>query len=244
MARTQQPASGAARPDRLGSRVYERIKERLLQGRYTAGERIAVEDLRREFEVSRQPVMTALHQLANEGLVEVMPQVGCRAASYSLREVEDFFDMFGGFEGTIAAKAAVRRTDEQLERLAQIAAETEELCLERSTDRRTSGYYRLNRRFHGLLHEMADSWVMVHASRRMWDLADFLINTSPLGQPIGAALEERHADHERIRRALVTGDAQAARAETEHHIVGTLEIIAPRKPKPATTQPVATTTDC
>src|SRR4029079_8661472 len=87
-----EPASSAvAALQRGGSRlnhaVYDQLKERLLEGRYTAGERLSTEALRTEFGVSKQPVMEALRRLAGDGLVEIVPQVGSRVATYSPREV-------------------------------------------------------------------------------------------------------------------------------------------------------------
>ena len=99
---------------RLNDAVYDQLKERLMEGRYEAGERVSAEALRLEFGVSKQPVMEALRRLSGDGLMEIVPQVGSRVARYDLREVEDFYVMFGGFEGTIAGIAALRRTDEQL----------------------------------------------------------------------------------------------------------------------------------
>ena len=59
----------------------------------------------------------------------------------------------------------------------------------------------------------------------MWDLSDFLINTSGVEFPLHAALEDRHHDHEAIRRALWERDAATARAEMERYILDTLEIM-------------------
>ena len=72
---------------------------------------------------------------------------------------------------------------------------------------------------------MAHSRIMADTSRRMWDLSDFLINTSDVPQPFSAALDDRHADHERILAALHAGDQETARAEMEKHIVGTVDVI-------------------
>ena len=83
----------------------------------------------------------------------------------------------------------------------------------------------LNRRFHHAIHDMAHSRIMADTSLRMWDLSDFLINTSDVPQPFSAALDDRHADHERIRAALHAGDQETARAEMEKHIVGTVDVI-------------------
>src|SRR5664279_6517056 len=61
----------AASGKRLAPVVYEMLKERLLEGTYQAGERLSVETLKTEFEVSKQPVMEALHRLSSDGLVAV-----------------------------------------------------------------------------------------------------------------------------------------------------------------------------
>ena len=114
--------------------MYDQLKERLLEGRYEAGERVSAEVLRLEFGVSKQPVMEALRRLSGDGLMEIVPQVGSRVARYDLREVEDFYVVFGGFEGTIAGIAALRRTDEQLDILDEVSQRID--ALRRSTDQR------------------------------------------------------------------------------------------------------------
>ena len=62
-----------------------------MEGRYPAGERLPTDDLRVEFGVSKQPVMEALRRLSSDGMVEIVPQVGCRVTRYELQEVEDFY---------------------------------------------------------------------------------------------------------------------------------------------------------
>jgi DNA-binding GntR family transcriptional regulator len=48
------------------------------------------------------------------GIVQIVPQSGCRVAHYSALEIRDFFNLFRRFEGEIAAAAATRRSDAQL----------------------------------------------------------------------------------------------------------------------------------
>lgn len=210
---------------RLNDAVYDQLKERLLEGSHPAGSRLSTEELRTEFGVSKQPVMEALRRLAIDGMVEILPQVGCRVSTYSLREVEDFYLMFGGFEGAIAGVAALRRTDEQLAELDLISQQIDRLRRERDPAIRSRGYRLANRRFHHMIHAMAHSSVMAETSRRMWDLSDFLINTTGVPQPLSSALDDRHADHESIRAALHAKDQAAARSEMERHIVGTVAVI-------------------
>ncbi len=210
---------------RLNHAVYDQLKERLLEGRYPAGERLSTEALRTEFGVSKQPVMEALRRLSGDGMIDILPQVGSRVATYDLREVEDFYEMFGGFEGTIAGVAAVRRSTEQLVELDLISGRIGALRSEKDAGIRARGYRTLNRRFHEAIHLMAHSRIMADNSRRMWDLSDFLINTTGVPQPLSSALDQRHDDHEKIRQAIHDGDRRSARQLMEQHIVETVAVI-------------------
>jgi DNA-binding GntR family transcriptional regulator len=217
------PALSDRSGGRLAGHVYEEIKEGLLEGRYEAGERLQVEALRRDFGVSKQPVMDALRRLSGDGLVEIIPQVGCRVVTHDEQEIADFFAMFGGFEGTIAAAAATRRTDEQLAELETVSVHIGELCRSPDPAVRAHDYRILNRQYHAVIHSMAHSRIMAETTRRMWDLSDFLINTTG-PRPLAEALDGRHEEHERIRKALERRDAAAARQEMEAHIVGTVGV--------------------
>jgi DNA-binding GntR family transcriptional regulator len=210
---------------RLLGRIYEAIQNRLLEGHYPAGSMLAVEALRAEFGGSKQPVMEALRLLSADGLVEIFPQIGCVVTKYSLEEVEDFFRMFAGFESVIAAAAAQRRTDEHLDELYLAARRMDRLNSEPDPDVRARQYRIQNRNFHEIIHRMAHSRVMSNMSRRMWDLSDFLINTTGAPQPFGSAIVERNEDHGRIISALEAGDSETAKAEMETHILSTATII-------------------
>jgi DNA-binding GntR family transcriptional regulator len=210
---------------RLGTVAYRQIKEELLEGRWAAGERLSVEMFKSALGVSKQPIMEALRRLSADGLVEIVPQVGCRVPTYGPSDVADFFTLFGAFEGAIAAVAAQRRTPADLAELDEVHARIGHLCDERDAAVRSHGYRVFNREFHGAIHRMARSVMVEEMSLRMWDLSDFMINTAGVPQPLSSALDGRHADHEEIRRALAAGDAVRARAATERHIIGTVDLI-------------------
>lgn len=210
---------------RLAPVVYDLLKERLLEGEYQAGERLSVESLKGEFGVSKQPVMDALRRLATAGLVEIIPQVGSRVPVYGSADVTDFFTIFGGMEGAVAGVAAQRCTDQQIDKLTAVNDEINELVANPDAAARAHGYRLLNRRFHGVIHEMAHSPVVAELSHRMWDMSDLLINTSGVPQPLASAVSDRHDDHQDIISALRDRDQAAARTAMEKHIVGTVAII-------------------
>lgn len=212
-------------PARISSTVYEELRERLVSGHYRPGDRISVEAVRGEFSVSKQPVMEALRLLSADGLVQIIPQVGSVVATYPEREIGDFFDMFAGFEGAIAAAAARRRTDSQINELERVSQQISLLVDDPSPGVRASRYRTLNRDFHLVIHDMAGSRVMAETSRRMWDLSDFLINTAGPPQPLSSATGSRHDEHETIRQAIAASDAEKARSLMEFHIRETVNVI-------------------
>lgn len=214
---------------RISGSIYATLLERLVSGEYQQNAKLSVENLRTQFTVSKQPIMEALRLLSADGLVEIVPQVGCVTMSYPPREIADFYNMFAGFEGAIAATAADRRTEGQLTELADISARIGDLRSNPDPRRRATQYRTLNREFHSKIHEMAQSRVMVETSRRMWDLSDYLINTSGSPQPLASVTAARHDDHEAIRDAIIAGDSAKARETMAAHISQTAGIIRTEK---------------
>lgn len=186
-----------------------------------------MEDLKAELAVSKQPVMDALRRLAAGGLVEIIPQVGCRVPVYGPGDVADFFAIFGGMESAVAGVAAQRRTEPQLADLERVNARIGALAGDPDPAARSHGYRMLNRDFHAVIQDMAHSPVVSEISRRMWDMSDLLINTTGVPQPLANAVAERYADHERVIAALRAGRVEEARASMEAHITGTVGIIRP-----------------
>src|SRR4029450_8822754 len=66
---------------RLSAVLYDTLKSRLLEGVYAAGDRIVVEQVRQEFQVSKQPVMDALRRLAADRLLASIPQPAIEGAA-------------------------------------------------------------------------------------------------------------------------------------------------------------------
>ena len=56
----------------LDTIIYEHIVDSLLQGEYSMGQTILLDEFANKYEVSRTPVTQAVKLLANDGLLEVM----------------------------------------------------------------------------------------------------------------------------------------------------------------------------
>src|SRR5215217_3004569 len=99
--------------------------------------------------VSRFPVSEALARLAAEGLVEILPQRGTRAALIRLPEVIEAMLIRRALEATVAEEAARRLPDSVVAALHHLLAE-QETAVARG-DR--SAFHRLDLTFHEMLVE-------------------------------------------------------------------------------------------
>lgn len=218
-------AFGSPAGGRLSRLVYDEMKARLLRGDFQGGQPVSVEKIREEFDVSKQPVMEAFRLLAADGLMEIVPQVGTVVARYSTQDAVDFFRMFARFEGVIAETAAARVTPAGLLRLRTCAAGMHALEGVEAGVPRAQSYMTGNRDFHGLIHEAANSRIMVATSRRLWDLSDFLIMTVGPQDKMSTVLHGRNEEHDDILSAMEARDQHRARVAMEQHILGVAEMM-------------------
>ncbi len=165
--------------------------------------------------VSRFPVSEALGRLAAEGLVEILPQRGTRAARIRLSEIVEAMLIRRALEAAVAAMAADRLSD------ALIAALDENLEAQAAAVRRGDrpGFYALDLVFHEILVDglgLARVSAVIEASRGNVDRVRRLLS-SP----------RRHAvtlsEHRAIVAAIRARDAEAARKAMEDHLEGVME---------------------
>lgn len=76
----------------LVSHIVDGIIDGVMTGKYVQGQRLIAIDLAAEFGVSRAPVREALHMLAGEGVVELLPNRGARIRRLSVADRIDFLE--------------------------------------------------------------------------------------------------------------------------------------------------------
>ena len=95
-------------------RVTDVIRNAIVRGEYAPNQRLIEADLSDTFGASRATVRTALLELANEGLVERLPNKGSRVRAISLEEAIEILEVRIGVEGLCAAKTAASITEDEI----------------------------------------------------------------------------------------------------------------------------------
>ncbi len=160
--------------------------------------------------VSRFPVSEALGRLAAEGLVEVLPQRGTRAARIRLAEVREAMMIRRALEAMVAETAAGRLPRDARSALEANLSEQELAVVEDSRMR----FHALDLAFHEILVTGLDLprvGAVIEASRANIDRVRRLLS-SPRRQAVTLA------EHEVLFRAIAASDAPAARRAMEDHL--------------------------
>jgi DNA-binding GntR family transcriptional regulator len=165
--------------------------------------------------VSRFPVSEALARLAMEGLVEILPQRGSRAARIRLSEIKESMLIRQALEVMVAEKASQHLSSSDIEALRR-NLQAQQDAVGRG-DR--PGFYALDLAFHTILVEglsLPRVAAVIDASRANIDRVRLLL-ASPRRHAVTLA------EHQDIFRAIEAHDARAARKAMEAHLGAVME---------------------
>ena len=77
----------------IRDQVYQLLKDEICDGRYEPGYWLQEKELAQRLKVSRSPVREALRQLSRDGLVRDIPNKGVFVREFTIRDIEDVFDL-------------------------------------------------------------------------------------------------------------------------------------------------------
>lgn len=196
------------------SRTVDALRELILRGELAPGARLAEVELASRLGVSRTPVRSALTHLATEGLVEIAPNRGARVTTWTLRELEDVFDLRTTLEPRAAALAAANATAGDTAELAELAERMADVGAP-GGDQDLDALAELNRRFHGRLAALAGNSALASALSGAVHAPLVLRNFHAYDD---AALRRSLAHHVEIVAAVRAGDPTWAEAVMTAHI--------------------------
>ena len=101
----------------LAEKVYHCIIDAILEGTFSAGEKLVCNDVAKHFGVSRTPVREALVRLEKEGFIHSVPRSGTYVNSFTPEEMKEIYEIREVLEGVAARIAAGSSDPELLEKM-------------------------------------------------------------------------------------------------------------------------------
>ena len=200
----------------LRGRVYDRIRDDILNGVYKEHDELKEATLGERLGVSRTPVREALRQLELEGLVEIIPNKGARVTGITKKDIEDIYQIRYLLEGLSARWATDHVTEEQLEKM----EETLYLTEFHAKKGNFTQVYDLDSQFHELMYEASGSKMLNHI------LSDFHMYVTRIRKTSLASnnrSKNSTEEHRAILDAIKERDAEKAEACAHKHVLSTIK---------------------
>lgn len=199
----------------LRGRVFEKIREDILEGRYRESDELRELTIAKELDVSRTPVREALRQLELEGLVKIIPNRGAFVTGITDKDVRDIYKIRSLLEGECARWVVRNITPEQLSEL-EAGIDLAEYYLSRKNLAPLSD---LDTEFHTLLYKASASKIIAHT---LTDLHLFVQRARQRSVAKTARAKESVAEHRRIFEAIKTKNEDLAASLATEHILNAM----------------------
>jgi len=208
------PLRGSSLHDGVAARLRSMVFERQL----APGQWIDEKALAGAWSVSRTPLREALKVLAAEGLVELVPQRGCRVIELSDEDADDLFPVMALLEGRCAHEAVAKACEADIAELQRLHAELERHAGAQDVD----GYYRANHVFHSRVQALAaNRWL----DRTTGDLRKFLRLLRGRQLNLPGRIDASIVEHRELIDAFVRHDAARAERAMHDHLMAQLQAL-------------------
>lgn len=193
--------------------THERLRRAILRGQLRPNEPLIEVDLAERYNLSRTPIREVLQRLGTEGLI-VRARRGWRVREHTPDEIGEIYEARAALEGFAASLAALRATDDELDRIRAIHAGAVGTARDRLVE--------INDAFHDAILDAAHNERLSELARQSREYYfNYRIASLYSDAEAQAAIEQ----HATIVRALLARDGEAAETASREHVLHALELI-------------------
>lgn len=206
----------------LGKRVYNELRNFLMVGGVQPGEKLTLRQLTAAFGTSLMPVREAVHRLAAEGALEVLPNRAIRVPKMPRARFDELIQLRIMLEGLAVATAAARITPGEIQRLEET---NENFITEMRKPPDSKKPFLLNKDFHFAIYRAADMPVLLGMIENMWlQFGPFLHFSMGVK---GRMTTNKFApeSHRRMIQSMKERNGEIGRKALEDDIRGAVELI-------------------
>lgn len=196
--------------------VYSRLEEEILVGQISQGSALGEIALSKRLGVSRTPIRGALHRLAEEGLVEIVPNKGAKVLGINLDDLIDIYRIRERLEGLASSLAAKRISEKEMDELSE-AVDLVDFYIKRND---TEHIKELDTVFHSIIYKASGSRFL---ERTLSELHRKIKAYRKRSLTVPGRLEKSAAEHREILEAIKARDSEKADELTSLHVRRALE---------------------
>ena len=191
--------------------VFHALRDAILTGKLTPGERLMENQLADKLGVSRTPVREALRMLSLENLVELVPRKGAQVLDMSEKDVVNILEVRGALEGLATSLACVKMTKEDLMQLRNLETEFERAIEENDLER----IIELDEAFHDMILKSTENDKLTHIYQ---NLRTQLYRYRMAHLKADSSIPAIVAHHRGILRAIENHDVEEGATVAQGHI--------------------------
>ena len=200
----------------LHGRVFQKIREDILSGKYKENEELKEVAIGEELGVSRTPVREAFRQLELEGLIQMIPNKGAYVTGITAKDVEDIYMIRSLLEGLCARMATDKISKAQLEEMEENVYLAEFHADKGHMDQMAE----LDNRFHDILYEACDSKMLEHLLK---DFHGYVLRVRRKTLSKNTRGRASNDEHRQIMEAIKAKDAEKAEELANRHIINAFD---------------------
>ncbi len=200
----------------LEEQVTATLEEEILTGKLAAGTALTEQSLSKRLGVSRTPIRAALHTLAEEGLISLVPNRGAVVVGVTRDDLVDIYNIRMRLEGLASATAAKRISPEDLASLRE-SVELAEFYIQKNDAEHLK---ELDTEFHSIIYRASGSRMLC---KTLSELHRNITSYRKMSLAVPGRLERSVGEHREILEAIEARDADKADRLTSQHIASALE---------------------
>ena len=206
---------GASDKYSLRGRVFSRLREDILNGKYEEGVELREIAIGEELGVSRTPVREAFRQLELEGLIQIIPNRGAYVTGIKVKDIQDIYMIRSKLEGLCARWACENITKEQLEEMEENIYLAEFHAARGHMEQMAE----LDNRFHNILYESCNSKMLEHLLKDYHQYV-WRVRQKTLSSSRGAV---SNVEHKFIMEAIRENNPDKAEELANQHMINAYE---------------------
>ncbi|MGE4549136.1 MAG: GntR family transcriptional regulator [Intestinibacillus sp.] len=197
----------------LGERVYEYIKEMILRGDITSGEKIPEQKIVEQLNVSRTPVREAVRRLAGDGLIVFTPNKSAEIIRVDAKFKRDLGVVRFTTDCLSAILALQNGSNADFESLRELSGK----CQEAQQEGDLWSRIRYDSAFHMRLVEISGNALLVEIQKNLYVKAQFAQTHTLLHKEGTDSCDVRQ--HEEIISALFARDPERVMSAIRQHLL-------------------------